>query len=199
MMLSIICSTSRQLGSQLSSKNSTDCIAAALWCLQWPPKDQDAAEAVAVCPLVRFSTRHHAEQAVALRPAIPPWASVVWAPPERGRRREASVGTRYDFDVGCVTPSTFMLAFSGSKPVLAHKQAEWQQSALWATARYFAFLRRLKGTRSPSSFQGTCKWWAASWLGTTAAEKETLQGSVLFCFILIEKFRANLVSRKLSL
>lgn len=140
-MLSIFCSTTRYLGSQLSSKNSTDCIAAAPRCLQWSCKDQvadlwqfDLWSFLANC----FCTGYHAEQAVALRTTTPPQASVVWASPEGGWKREAGmsnldVETGYVLTTGTVTPSTLMLAFSSFKTVLAHKQAEWQQSALWTT------------------------------------------------------------------
>lgn len=42
---------------------------------------------------VSIYTGHHAEQAVALRPATPPQASLVWASPEYGRKIEAGMGT----------------------------------------------------------------------------------------------------------
>lgn len=152
MMLSIFCPTSRHLGSQLSSKNSTDCVAAAPWYLQRPSKDQDAAEAMAFWLFVLSGKPISIQGTMQSRLWLwdlqhLPGLQLCGHPQNAGGREKLpwghlDVGTRYVLDISCVTPSTLTLTFSSSKPVLAHKQAKWQRSVLWATAWYFAFLGR---------------------------------------------------------
>lgn len=125
------------------------------------------------------------------------WVGIprTWEGERSWRGEHLDVGSRYVLDKGSVTPSTLTVALSSSNLCWpTSKQSD--DSVRFGQQR--DTLPFLEGTRSPSSFQGTFKWWAANWLGTTAAGEETLQGSVLSCFILIEKLRANLVSRKPS-
>lgn len=94
-MLSIFCSTGRHFGTTVFfPTNNTDCIAAAPWCLQSPSKGQMLQK------LWQFDFQSDLAKPDpvqgSLQNSLHPWdlqrlLGLLWAFPEHGRKREASI------------------------------------------------------------------------------------------------------------